>query len=396
MAQAIPYPDITSDKFTGTEQSEDPEVFMDLITHKIQFSLGQQPNPDDHAEEAQLWNQRRTALFASLLRGPASEWFQNLPQAIRDDFGALRNQFIERFTDNRTPYRYRIDAENCKRGDFEQIKSYIHRVTRIVQKGWPTLNNAQASQKAIEIFTRGLMPLSLKQSAHKFLIGHENVDFDVLSNHILEKDLTFTMSATLSGTAPEGSGGKLESLEKQVSELTELMKEHKINTFQQPRGFNPNNPRMKQNVTRFCKYCRRSGHTIAFCRTKKANDFQRQRSRQPPPPKAAFQKEYRRQSPYRRPYRGSVPRFSNPHWQPRFPGPSRSWPNSENEDDISKNMAKAKRLSNLGAMKMLEDQQRQRFSGRSPSPNFGSSRVRFIDENDISAIDNVTAEMPLN
>ena len=161
------------------------------------------------------------------------------------------------------------------------------------------------------------------------------------------------------------------------------MKENKISAVQNQRGFNPNFPRMKQNATRFCKYCRRSGHTIAFCRAKKANDFQRQRSRQPPPPNAAF------------PYRGSRP-YSNPHWQRRSPGPSRSWPNSETEDQISKNMAEAKRLSNLGAMKMLENQQRQRISGRSPSPNFGSSRVRFIEENDISAIDNVTAEMPLN
>ena len=42
------------------------------------------------------------------------------------------------------------------------------------------------------------------------------------------------------------------------------MKENKINAI-----YDPNQPRNRQNHTRFCNYCKRSGHTIAYCFEKK-------------------------------------------------------------------------------------------------------------------------------
>ena len=42
------------------------------------------------------------------------------------------------------------------------------------------------------------------------------------------------------------------------------MKENKINAT-----YDPNQPRNRQNHTRFCNYCKRSGHIIAYCFEKK-------------------------------------------------------------------------------------------------------------------------------
>ena len=44
MAQAVAYPDIALEKFTGLDSSEDAQAFIDLIERKIGFSLGLRPN----------------------------------------------------------------------------------------------------------------------------------------------------------------------------------------------------------------------------------------------------------------------------------------------------------------------------------------------------------------
>ena len=46
----------------------------------------------------------------------------------------------------------------------------------------------------------------------------------------------------------------------QLKELTGLMKDQKTSA-----AYNPNEHRNRQNHTRFCKWCRRSGHNISVC-----------------------------------------------------------------------------------------------------------------------------------
>ena len=66
---------------------------------------------------------------------------------------------------------------------------------------------------------------------------------------------------------------KLDSLEKQVSELSTLLKEQQVIALNQANTrTNDVNNKSRQNATRFCHYCRRYGHTVLYCRTKAFDD----------------------------------------------------------------------------------------------------------------------------
>ena len=74
MTQAhLAYTDLALDKFSGTDPDEDAEAFIHPIECKINFALGTEPNAVD-AEQV-IYVFRKNALFSSLLRGPAAEWY---------------------------------------------------------------------------------------------------------------------------------------------------------------------------------------------------------------------------------------------------------------------------------------------------------------------------------
>ena len=94
---------------------------------------------------------------------PAAQWFEVLAPALA--WNEIGNQYITRFTDAKDKYRKRIEVESIKRQPEELIKSYIHRVTKAVEKGWPDpdFNNNQRTAKCMEYFVRGLTPPALKK-----------------------------------------------------------------------------------------------------------------------------------------------------------------------------------------------------------------------------------------
>ena len=143
MANIVAYPDLALEKFTGLDPSEDAQDFLNLINKKIDFSLGIRPaDPGDQP----VYDARKQALFGSVLRGPAAEWFETLPAG--KTWVQISDAFVNRFSDNRDQYRKRIEIENIKRQPNELIKSYIHRVNTAVEKGWPNpFTNEQRTTK---------------------------------------------------------------------------------------------------------------------------------------------------------------------------------------------------------------------------------------------------------
>ena len=260
MANVVAYPDLALEKFTGLDPNEDARDFLDIVEKKIAFSLGTRPG--DAGDEQDAYDNRQRALFGSILRGPAAQWYQGL--AANLPWNDIRDQFIDGFTDDKDKYRRRIEAENIKRQPDEFIKSYIHRLSTAVDRGWPnpTFNDDQRTAKKMEFFVRGLSPPGLKQKAHQFLIENPPATWQQLKDHIAKKDLSFAVSSEFTGTASSSVDNKLEieGIKDQLKELTGQMKDHKINA-----AYNPNEPRNKQNHTRFCKWFRRSGHTISVC-----------------------------------------------------------------------------------------------------------------------------------
>ena len=126
-------PDLAIDKFSGTDPDQDAEFFIQLIDRKVNFALG-----DLSADAGELANYtfRKEALFSSVLRGPAHESYENnITNATT--WGNVRTSFITRFSDGRNKFRYRIQVEHCVRGDGEEIRIFLHRIKRTLDKGWP-------------------------------------------------------------------------------------------------------------------------------------------------------------------------------------------------------------------------------------------------------------------
>ena len=102
MANAhLAYPDLAIDKFSGTDPDQDAESFIQLIERKINFALG-----DASADAGKLvsYTFRKKALFSSLLRGPAAEWYEsNIANATTCE--NVRTNFITRFSDGRNKFR---------------------------------------------------------------------------------------------------------------------------------------------------------------------------------------------------------------------------------------------------------------------------------------------------
>ena len=144
----LAYPDLAIDKFSGTDPDQDAESFIQLIERKINFALGDAP-----ADAGELVNYtfRKKALFSSLLRGPAAEWYEsNITNATTWE------DFITRFSDGRNKFGFQMELEHCIRGDGEEIRNFLHRIKRTVDKGWPDdLNGIEAARHNAERNAQG-------------------------------------------------------------------------------------------------------------------------------------------------------------------------------------------------------------------------------------------------
>ena len=121
---------------------------------------------------------RKKALFSSLLQGPAERYEINIEYATT--WADTREQFITRLSDGRNKFRHRMEVEHCVRGDGEEIRNFLYRIKKIVDKGWPddmegiaeadraTERQAQGRQRRqryIDYTLRGLRPRYLQRKA---------------------------------------------------------------------------------------------------------------------------------------------------------------------------------------------------------------------------------------
>ena len=222
----VSFPDLALDKFSGNDPDQYAKSLLLTVENKTNFSLGS--TPTDIAERARYLF-RKKALFSSLLRGPAAEWYAD---SINDaaTWDQIRTAFIDRFLDDRDKCRHRITAENCVRGNEELIKHFYQRVKSAVDKGWPLDPNGtnaerdnqqnQRNAKNIEFTIRGLRPTGLEKKAHGYLIEHPNATWDAFQTHITSKHVIHTISSKLVPNGSSDQNTKLHSLKQQIKELT--------------------------------------------------------------------------------------------------------------------------------------------------------------------------------
>ena len=135
MANAhLAYPDLAPDKFSGTDPDQDAEAFIRLIECKNNFAFGTEPEVADLGHIIYVF--RKKSLFSSLLGGPAAEWYGSTIQNAMT-WDEVRTLFITKFSDGRNKFRHKMEVEHCIRPDREEIRNFLHRIKKTVDKGWP-------------------------------------------------------------------------------------------------------------------------------------------------------------------------------------------------------------------------------------------------------------------
>ena len=94
-AAHLAYADLAVEKFSGTDPDQDAESLIQLIERKLNFALGDAPGD---AGELANYTFGKKALFSSLLRGSAAEWYEkNITNATA--WKNVRTNVITRFSD---------------------------------------------------------------------------------------------------------------------------------------------------------------------------------------------------------------------------------------------------------------------------------------------------------
>ena len=180
-----------------------------------------------------MYDARRRALFGSVFSGTAAQWFDSLNPGL--NWNEIRDQFINRFTDAKGKYRKRIEVEHIKRQPDELLPSFIHRLTKIVEKGWPDpeFNNNYRTIRCMEKFCERSNPPpppppSLKQKAHQLLTENPATTWQNLQDQMSNKYISYSMSSEFYVTSSNSIDNKLE-IQEMRQELSRLLKDHKIN-----------------------------------------------------------------------------------------------------------------------------------------------------------------------
>ena len=261
-------PDLGIDKFSGTDPDQDAESFIQLIERKINFALGGAP-----ADAGELANYtfRKKALFSSLLRGVAAEWYEgNITNATTWEI--VRTNFIIRFSDGRNKFRYRMEVEHCIRGDGEEIRNFLHRIKRTVDKGWPDDLNGievahhnaereaqgrQRRQRYIDYSIKRLRPRYLQRKALEYLMENPNATRNEFSTRIIQRDVSFQVPRNFLSDE-EQTKSQMATLGQEMKNVRSELQEHRVNVVEGiSRTVNPNQ-KGRQKATRFCNYCRKN------------------------------------------------------------------------------------------------------------------------------------------
>ena len=101
-----------------------------------------------------------------------------------------------------------MEVEHCIRGDVEDIRNFLHRIKRTVDKGWPDDMNgieaaqqnaeraAQGRQRYLDFSLRGLRPGYLQRKAQEYLMERPNASWNDFCAQVIQNDLLLEVSST--------------------------------------------------------------------------------------------------------------------------------------------------------------------------------------------------------
>ena len=175
-----------------------------------------------------------------------------------------------------------MEVEHCIRGDRKEIRNFLHRIKRTVDKDWPDdLNGVEAAnhpaeravqgrqrrQRYIDFSLKVLRPKYLQQKEQECLMENPKAAWNISSARIIQRDVSFQVSSNFLNDE-EQTKTQLATLGQEMKNLRSELLEHRVNAVEgNSRAVEPNQ-KGRQNATRFCNYCRTNGHTPSWCRRK--------------------------------------------------------------------------------------------------------------------------------
>ena len=197
-----------------------------------------------------------------MLRGPAAEWYGSTIQDAMT-WDEVQTLFITRLSDGRNKLRHRMEVEHCIRADAEEIRNFLHRIKKTVDKGWPddmvgiapddknaerTAQARQRRQRFFDYTLKGLRPRYLQRKAQEYLMEHPNATWNDFSTHFFNKDVSYQVSTSFLNDE-EQNKAQMASLGQELKNLRIELKEHMVNALegnQRPVDPNRKEDRMQQ------------------------------------------------------------------------------------------------------------------------------------------------------
>ena len=254
-------------KFSGMDMTQRPEDFLRKIQQKINFSIGPDPiiaNPppttgvDNRNQQIKdsitAYHSRRMGLLSSCLEGNADKWYAALPAETKNEWTTFQTEFINQFNTKQYRFQAQLKAKSLKRNPKEPVRHFAMRVEQVVLIGWAGETEDTIRCKKKEIFTNGLLPKSLKSSAFNEQIKNPNLSWDNLLSHVDDKDISLALTDDTLEPIPD----EYYTRGSDINHITEQFDEMHINVINKNQRFRPNGQK-------FCKFCRRNGHSIANC-----------------------------------------------------------------------------------------------------------------------------------
>ena len=143
---------------------------------------------------------------------------------------------------------------HCIRGDREQIRNYLHRIKRTVDKGWPNdLNGIEAAhlaakrdaqgrqrkQRYVDYSLKGLRPRYLQRKAQEYLMQNPIATWNDFSSGIIQRDTSFQVSSNFLSDEEQTKAQKA-TLRQEMKNLRSELQEHRVSAVNgSPRTVDP-------------------------------------------------------------------------------------------------------------------------------------------------------------
>ena len=175
-----------------------------------------------------------------------------------------------------------MEKEHCIRGDGEEIRNFLQRIERTVDKGWPDDMNGfaaaqqvakretqgrQRRQRYIDYSLKGLRLRYLQRKAQEYVMENTNATWNVFSTRIIQKVVSFQLTSNFLNIE-EQTKPQMTTLGQELQSLRLELQEHRVNALEKNSRPLDLNQKERQNATRLCNYCRTNGHTPTWCRKK--------------------------------------------------------------------------------------------------------------------------------